>query len=286
MSCYFPDQGEPPFVIPSSLIEPGDYSLITSVLVTDDKKLVMADYFQKEIKVWLSGSLLKVSIGHIPWSLALLSDGLVAVTTRDSGKMIDLVNVSGSDPVVVSTIPLDIEYMGVCQGDGDTLIASSEEGGARVDVISRDGEVVRTLVDGSGSSLLREPYFLTRWGDHVYVSDWGSNKVFRVELETGRVDSVFEGFNLFDLDLEQPNTVAFDDNGNMYVATGRAHTENQWRVLIVQRNGTSGVFLDSNVLGDKIPYGMIVDSGSVIVSLCYWEDGYWKSEIRAYAQAA
>nr|KAG5711742.1 hypothetical protein BaRGS_023506 [Batillaria attramentaria] len=111
------------------VIEPGDYTLITSVVVTEDKKLVMADYVQNEIKV------------------------------------------------------------------------------------------VRTLVDRTGSSFLREPYFLTRRGDDVYVSDWGSHKVFRVELETGRVDSFFEGFNLFDLDLQQPRTVAFDDNGNMYVAT-------------------------------------------------------------------
>ncbi|KAK7487529.1 hypothetical protein BaRGS_00021231 [Batillaria attramentaria] len=276
------------FTVSPSTIEPGHtYTLIRSLVVTNDEKIVMADEFQRKMRVMtlenrqLQG---EIRMNSTQASVALLDDGLVAVATND-GRQIALVNVSGSDPQVASVIPTLSQYQMVCQGEGDTLVVgASGDRFNRLDVLSRDGQIVRTLVDSRNDSNLRRPFFLTRWRDDVYVSDWGRSRIYKVNLETGRINSTFGELNLSDLDLNEPRAVTFDDDGNMYAATGgRACAEGvsrdaEWCILQMRANGSVSVFVE---IFDKWPYGVGVAPGVLVLSLAEWSDG-WKTELRGY----
>nr|KAG5700091.1 hypothetical protein BaRGS_029841 [Batillaria attramentaria] len=269
-------------------VQPGHtYTLIRSLVVTNDEKIVMADEFQRKMRVMtlenrqLQG---EIRMNSTQASVALLDDGLVAVATND-GRQIALVNVSGSDPQVASVIPTLSQYQMVCQGEGDTLVVgASGDRFNRLDVLSRDGQIVRTLVDSRNDSNLRRPFFLTRWRDDVYVSDWGRSRIYKVNLETGRINSTFGELNLSDLDLNEPRAVTFDDDGNMYAATGgRACAEGvsrdaEWCILQMRANGSVSVFVE---IFDKWPYGVGVAPGVLVLSLAEWSDG-WKTELRGY----
>ena len=64
------------------------------------------------------------------------------------------------------------------------------------------------------------PFHLQLVERTLFVSDWGSHKVFTVNVDTGDISSVFGQFDLQKLDLNKPRVLDFDSFGNMYLATG------------------------------------------------------------------
>jgi DNA-binding beta-propeller fold protein YncE len=134
-----------------------DYPCIVSIVVTkDDKRLVLADSENQKVKVVdlqhptvVSAS---VSVDERPHALALLHDGLIAVTTSFSGRVIYLLTVTDI-MTVTSRIKTDVKYSGVGGlSDGNLIVSCRENdnnGVSRVDIISRSGAVVRTITDSS-----------------------------------------------------------------------------------------------------------------------------------------
>jgi hypothetical protein len=79
-----------------------------------------------------------ISISTTPYRLALLADGLIAVTTV--GKVIYLLTVNEAIGVV-SRLPTTVRYRGVAgHADGSLIVSCLRGNGiARIDVIGRDG---------------------------------------------------------------------------------------------------------------------------------------------------
>ena len=160
-----------------------------------------------------------LTVREKPRRLAVLSDGLIAVTTYQNAIYL-LKLIPGL--TVAYRIYTSRLYVGVADGLVDqTLLAScfkTDTDHARVDVITREGYVVRTLVDSIALKDLWEPYYLSVSGGCVLVSGWWANSVYKVDVTTGLpVDTLTHPY------LESPRQVCADVVGNIYIASGEGH---------------------------------------------------------------
>jgi hypothetical protein len=151
----------------------------------------MTDIYNTKVKVVdlqhptiVSASL---SVEEEPCVLALLHDGLVAMTTRSPViyllTMTDMVTVT-------SRITTEIRYLGVGGFSDSNLIHScsnkDNNGVSRVDIISRNGAVVRTIIDSHRLTQVKCPWYLCVVDSHVLLSDFASNAVYKVDMRTGQ----------------------------------------------------------------------------------------------------
>nr|KAG5689924.1 hypothetical protein BaRGS_015612 [Batillaria attramentaria] len=236
---------------------------ITNILVTDNGRIVMADRSNMKVKVtWITCRRVScvVDLYDIPWALAMLDTDLVAVTSLGDKviRLIDVIN----EPVVVQEIRTEKRYRGICGNNrDDTVIVSCPAEGdipASVDVITRDGHMLRTIMSGEGSGLRLPDYLFVRDGD-VLVSDSSANAVFRVDLASGRLTHTYRHE-----DLVYPLQVTADRSGNVYVA---CHVKKI--VLVMSKDGQRS----RTLLGSKqceglldVPYCVTVtDKGGVWV---------------------
>ena len=191
---------------------------ICDVLATQDGRLLMADIVNKMIKVMsLSDqtSVTSVKLDEAPRCFAALSDGLVALTADNN--TLFLLDVSGQ-VAVTSRIKTVREYEGVADGpDDDTLIVSCSKDGdgpAIIDVITKHGGLVRTVVDGNTLTGLERPTKICIMDGHVMIPDLHQDCVYRVEVTTGRlVDTLTHP------QLNTPWQVVGDEHGNTYVTS-------------------------------------------------------------------
>ena len=209
--------------------------LINDVLATQDGRLLMADIDNKVIKVMSDQtSVTSVKLDEAPLYFAALSDGLVALTTDNN--TLFLLDVSGQ-VAVTSRIKTVRQYGGVADGPGDdTLIVSClKDGGgpASIDVITRHGGLVRTVVDGNTLTGLQKPRQICIMDGHVMIPDLHQDCVHRVEVTTGRlVDTLTHPV------LKTPCQVVADEHGNMYVTSAVGQcvlvltASGQWRRLL------------------------------------------------------
>ena len=251
---------------------------ITSIVSTQDEKLVMADCGNKKVKVvdmsdphTVSASL---TVEEQPWGLAVLSDDLVAVTTYNP--TIFLLEVSPT-LAVTTRIQTGRRYVGVAEGLTDhTLLVScvkTVSDPARVDLITRGGEVVRTVVDSTMLTQLSKPDFLCVSGGCVLLSDWLTHAVHTVDITTGHLVDT-----LTHTDIEFPNQVCVDGEGNIYIVSGDGHcvlvrsTGKQWRRVVYSPDHTDQ--------GCDWPHGVCVTrSGRLVVA---WGKGNSNSVVTGY----
>ena len=241
--------------------------LITSIVSTQDEKLVMADCNNDKVKVVDMSDPLTVSaslkVKETPRRLAVLSDGLIAMTTLKP--IIYLLKVSPTLAVTTRT-QTDREYAGVAEGLTDhTLLVScgkTDSDPACVDLITRGGEVVRTVVDSTMLTQLSGPDYLCVSGGCVLLSDWWTHAVYRVDVTTGQlVDTLTHRY------MKSPDQVCVDREGNIFIASadGRCvlvrSTGNQWKRVVYSPDHTDQ--------GCDWPLGVCVTrSGRLVVAWC------------------
>ena len=169
-----------------------------------------------------------------PLHFARVSDGLVALTTFSN--VMYLLYVSGH-VTVRSRFHTARQYVGVADGAGDdTLFVSCWKDGhgpACVDVIRRDGEVVRRIAVDKTPTILERPLAICVMDGHVMITDLDHDCVYRVKVTTGRlVDTLTHP------DLKKPCQVVVDDQGNRYMASRDGQcvlvltAGGQWRRLL------------------------------------------------------
>ena len=244
---------------------------ITAMVSTQHGRLVMADYNNSKVKVCdltdpyslFASRQLEVP----PFGLALLSDGLVAVTTGT--KTIYLLGVGENRVSVKSRLETERVYVGVAGNSDDTLVVScGEDGGrpSRVDVITRRGHVVRTVIDGRNLSGLEVPDYLCVADGQVWISDFWAYTVHKVELTTGRAEC-----SQTHTYMKNPRQVAVDRlagkaSGSVYVASygGQcvmARTgKGEWRRLL---HGPR-----HSLRGYDIPCGVCSTDRGLVVAWC------------------
>ena len=266
------------FVVTTASADDVAKPLIISIVSTQDDKLVMADCGNSKVKVvdmsdphTVSASL---TVEETPRRLAVLSDGLVAVTTLKP--TIYLLKVSPT-LAVTTRIQTGRRYGGVAEGLTDhTLLVSCEKtvsDPARVDLITRGGEVVRTVVDSTMLAQISIPDYLCGSGDCVLVSDWWTHAVYTVDVTTGQLVDT-----LTHTDMKSPGQVCVDGEGNIYIASARGQcvlvrsTENQWIRIVYSPDHTDQ--------GCDWPWSVCVTrSGRLVVA---WYKPYSHSVVTGY----
>ncbi|XP_076436489.1 uncharacterized protein LOC143276005 [Babylonia areolata] len=267
-----------------------DNSLITSILVTKREKLIIGNLFADKLDISSldSPAVVEASYNvHRPWAMLELKDGTIAVTMEDRYE-IAIYRVSGSSLQKVRNIPTEEDYFGIAQGPNDTLIVSNRRvtRTARIDVINMQGGKLRTLYEDERDVMI-DPFCLKSLGDDVYVSDWTSSRVFRVNVHTGEVKFNIGDLDLSDLQFEQPRKMDFDNNGNLYIATGgsvcNSRYDGYFCVVQITPSGSWRVIRDYVPQSSgTYPYGLEVTSSQIIISWCNWYET-WSSELTAYS---
>lgn len=218
---------------------------IECIITTSHGHLVMADSNNNKVLVYTDPQQTKCNALKLhvePWRLAQMHDGLVAVTTDT--RCIHIIDVTGQ-PSVVSQLHTDKQYVGVGVDDKDHLVVSCIDGTCCIDILSREGEILKTLIPCRQVSVLKRfvskkqikilsrPQYLCVVGGDVLVSDSKTDSVYRLELSTGRVIATLKH-----PDLKRPCQVTSDQAGNIYVASYDScyvlvvNVAGQWRQLL------------------------------------------------------
>lgn len=236
---------------------------ITSLLLTEDNILLMADkrnMMVKKSSLEDPSSVRGLRLEKAPWAMCILQDGRLAVTAFGSN-VIFLIDI---DSLVVNTrIETGRSYDGVGPGDNvSTLVVSCSKEGemeATVDLISREGRVLKTITNERSLQGLVGPKFLFVSEGKVLVSDQQSDRIFIVDLATGVEEST-----LVNPDLQSPRQVVVDAAGNIYVACFYAQAvfvrtvDGRWRQLLY------GPVHVGN--GHVYPHGVAVSESGLVVA--------------------
>lgn len=223
-------------------------------------------------------------------------NGVVAATVDDN--YIYILNITAtSEPAQLwpeRWVRTQTKYFGVAARSAQTLfvgVAPGDGGGtARIDVISvndANSEVLTTLLDQTMTEELRHPKGMTVYDDHLYISDWDSNHVLRVSLDTRRVTLVAGPKAQPSTSLFQPRQTAFDVSGNMYVTTGGAVCgpgsdtySRGFCVVVISREGS---LIRLAKRGQNVfPYGLALTPTGLAVSWVSWEFNPVRSLIQWY----
>ncbi|XP_070174743.1 uncharacterized protein [Littorina saxatilis] len=216
--------------------------IITDVVTLRDGRLVLMDAANKMIKV-MSGlssqpqSLSSFKLNFEPWAAALLSDGLLAVSSRD--KACHLLDGSATRVIVKSQFATSRQYTNVTRAgdhDADVLLVTCNrdcDGPASVDIIRRDGGFVRTVIDASQLRGLTEITKIWVNRNNVFIPASNQDCVYSVEISSGKVKET-----ITHPDLKRPTHVETDADGNVYIASegGQCvlvrNTAGKWREIL------------------------------------------------------
>jgi hypothetical protein len=146
------------------------------------------------------------------------------------------------------------QYWGICDSaDSNNFITLScekdDDGPASVDVITRSGLVVKTLINSHTLPQLTKPYYRCTVNNHLLVSDWKAHTVFKVDTDSGDVLD-----QLTHPDLRVPRQLCADVAGNVFVASVNGHCvmvksrHGEWRRLLeAQRHSEEGYVVPARV---------------------------------------
>jgi hypothetical protein len=235
---------------------------INSLLALPQAKLLMADLYNHEIKLTDLKSPNNVTaslkLDNAPWCLAALSSTDVALT--NDSKCIYRLNV-GKVIQLVSKVKTQRKYWGISASSvDDSLIVScnDSDGPASVDVISRDGKLLRTIVDGNTMPGLSWPRYLCTTESRVFISECVRDKLFTVDFTNGRLLDTLENDH-----LKSPEQLCLDKEGNIFIGSYIAG-----RVLVRSPTGEVKVLLEAHMHSEpeyRFPRGVCVTPEGVLV---------------------
>ncbi|KAK7096594.1 hypothetical protein V1264_005871 [Littorina saxatilis] len=231
-----------------------DYIAIAST--PDGNHLLLVDDANRKVKVMAvtSSGVARVTsdvrLSKELWDIALLPDGMVAVTCSQE-QFIYLLRLQGDVIEYTSRFRTEKKYHGVAAGlDNDTLLVTSRD---YLDVITRDGRVVESFFV---SQFRRPDYMCLSGGNDVIVSDWATQELYRINASTGQVTETMSH-----PDMETPHQAVVDKGGNLYVASRGSK-----RLMVLSPAGEWRTLLQGK---RKMPTGVSVTTDDVIVS---WAD--------------
>ncbi|KAK7106426.1 hypothetical protein V1264_017685 [Littorina saxatilis] len=249
-----------------------DYTAIAST--PDGNHLLLVDDANRRVKVMAvtsSGDVRLTSTIRLSkdlWDIAVLPDGLVAVTTFKNS-YIYLLSLQGDNIEFTSRFHAHKRYDAVAAGpDNNTLLVTS---GTYLDVITYDGSILKSF---NVSEFKTPDYLCSASGDDVIVSDWSKNELYRVNARTGQVTETKSH-----PDMNAPHQAAMDKGGNLYEASKGTN-----RVMVMSPAGE----WRTPVEGNTLPIGVAVTANDVIVS---WDEYFitsewnYRSVIKGYSMA-
>jgi hypothetical protein len=251
--CVDPMTATPTKLFTLSPREPDDQHKpkISSIARLQDGTLIaMTDWGNKKVNLVDVNTphavAASVTLDEKPLCLSALSDGSLAVTA--SNKSLFCLHVVGTRQITLhSKVKTPRQYWGICDNaDGNITVSCIKDvdGPASVDVITRSGVVVKTLINSHTLPLLTEPSYLFPVNNHLLVSDYMADTVFRVDTDSGDVLD-----QLTHPDLLGQSQLCADVAGNVYVASGNGSCacvmvkscHGEWRRLLeAQRHSEEG----------------------------------------------
>ncbi|KAL8619704.1 hypothetical protein ACOMHN_025790 [Nucella lapillus] len=183
---------------------------VYDVLVTADRRLVLVRWYQSSLGVKSSSDEHTVSLGCEPFGLAQLHSGLVAVTCPDTPAVL-LVNLDSGDHQIQHILTKKEYYRVAAHPVDDTLIVDTWSD--TVDVITLQGQVVRTLADRRHLSL-GIITSLTVAREHLLVTGGGNRQIHRIPLSDSSQPLVETLPGIFP---SYPEDTAVDKAGNVFV---------------------------------------------------------------------
>jgi hypothetical protein len=208
-----------------------------------------------------------VYLAEGPLRMALLPDGLVAVTTRcpviyllqaNASQVSEEKRLETGDHYYSGVGGLQTGHLVVCCN----VTARDGSSVARVDIIDRSGAVVRTVNSGEMNVGLKLPSHLFVACSQVYLSLDASEAIHRLDLVTGRQLEPLQH-----ADLKSPRQVVLDHAGFVYVASSGGRC-----VLVCSPTGEWRKLVTADANNDvecKAPRGLCVtDTGRLVVAWC------------------
>ena len=129
-------------------------------------------------------------------SMAYLEEGIVAMTVDQ--KKLCFAHVDKLS-VTTSVVPVPKVYRGVTGGLENTIIVSPAATPGTLDIIARDGSILRTV--SYGGSVI--PSHLCRVKGYVFTQSSDNRNVLKVGLETGQVSIVSTGGSWVSVDYKE-----------------------------------------------------------------------------------
>lgn len=260
---------------------------LTTLAVTDDGVFVAGENERCEIVTGQPQRIDEVAVRDLKKfeaaevrSVSLLPSGKVAVVVQS---YIYIGGVQGGDSG--RWIFTQKNYFGSAARTDDTLFVGKRADsvdGPRVDIVSlgtESAEVQSIVLTHETTQQLESPDYLSVHENQLYVSDWITHHVIRLDLDSGRV-TIWRGplYNPHNLHFYEPRQAAFDDMGNMYLATGgnvcgyhggAGHYSKGFCVLMIAKHGGWKVVAEQG--RDNYPYGIAVIDKGIAVTWVSWE---------------
>jgi hypothetical protein len=236
----------------------------------------MADYNNYRVKMTDLKSPKKITaslkLDKKPRCLAALSTTDVAMTTANH-TCIYMLNV-GEDVRLVSKVKTQREYRGISASSvNNSLIVSCYKdsyGPASVDVISRNGNLLRRIVDGNALHGKFRPGYICTTETRVFISECCGDKLFIIDFTNGLLLDALENDH-----LKTPQQLCLDKEGNIFISS-----HDTGRVLVRSPTGEVKVLLEAhkhNEKGHGNPRGVCVTPDGILV--VSWEIGHSRDSV-------
>ena len=190
--------------------------LITSMAITNDRRILMADRNNYEVRLHSLDMkfLSSVLVPYRPLDIAVISDREAVVTIGNNSLVI--LDISGNQLRIKTTTPLSNNVRGIGRYNDKLVVTSPDSDPPSVKLIDQTDRVYWSKSsDQKGRVLFSEPLYVSIPGDGrlsaVIVTDWRKQSLTLLNGDTGEIITRRE------LKGKDPVGVTADSDGNVYV---------------------------------------------------------------------